>query len=495
MKVKLRLTEIGIGTRMAILTTVTILAAISAFVFVSAQVQSRQAIALVKLHTDNLGQSIEHILRFSMGENRREEIRLAIQRLSKSEDFVSISLTNHQGMVVYAAPDSLVGTQIVMTDFRCVGCHAGGLANPVAQLPDDQRFQHLPDHATAQSLIPIHAESSCITCHAHSAGETVLGFIEISLSTQYIQQELRNSHAQLILYSIIFTTLVLIILMYYRHRLISKPVKELIEGAGNVAKGNPEKIVTSGVAELRKLTTAFNEMQTKLQSSQQQLLLSEKLASVGKMAAVVAHEINNPLTGILTFTEALNENADADDVRREDYAVIRRETLRCRKIVRNLLDFTRQDKPELAPTDLMRIIQRTVESIKNQERFANIQFSLTIPELLPILLADPDQIRQVCFNLVINAAEAMPEGGIIDIVTRYIEDQHFVELCIRDTGTGIPESVLPHIFEPLYTTKERQSNGLGLSVTWSIIQQHRGKIDVTSVVGEGTTFQILLPVE
>lgn len=494
MNIKQKLTQIGIGFRLASLTTVTILTAITVFFIISTSVQRRQAIDLVSIHSANLSQSIEHILRFSMEKNRREEIRLAIHQLSQSDDIVEISLLNHQGEVIYGSPDSLVGTLISTDHYTCSGCHISDTDKPLKKLSENLRSLYQPEREMALTIMPIYSESTCFSCHNHKEGETVLGIIEIVLSTQYIKQTLKSSHLNLLLYSIAIALFVLTILMYFRRWWIIKPVRELIEGTRKVAKGDLDHIITPGVAELGELATAFNSMQTKLKSSQQQLIMSAKLASIGKLAAGVAHEINNPLTGILAFTEGLMEESAEDDGKQKDLQIIKRETLRCRKIVQNLLDFTRQDKPEFDSININVVLERTMDLVYKQALFSKMKISLILSESLPSLFVDSGQMQEVFLNLMVNAAEASPNGAIILITTRYIIGHNEVEISVKDTGPGINESVLPYIFDPFFSTKKGKTNGLGLSVVWGIIEQHRGRINVSSVIGRGTTFQIYLPV-
>lgn len=489
------LAQVGIGVRVAVLTIATILLTIAVFVTVSMMVQQRQALELIRIHTDHLSQSIEQILRFSMLENRQDEIRRAITRLSQSNNIVAISLINHRGTIIYASPDSLTGRTIARSSYECAGCHIAGSPSPLPTLSADKRFLQQPASDIARAVTPIYTESSCYSCHAHAPGETVAGIIDIAFSTHYTQQTLMTSHSLLILYSIGIATVVLLILIYFHRRWIGKPVAALIQGTQTVAGGDLGHTIAPGVAELGDLARAFNTMQSKLQSSQRQLIMSEKLASIGKMAAAVAHEINTPLTGILSFTEGLMADTDTGDPKQQDYAVIRRETLRCRKIVRNLLDFTRQEKPEPQPACIRDIIEQVVHMVDRQALFTNITIISDIPDTLPELLVDSGQLQQVFLNLLVNAAEAMPDGGTITIAARPDTHHRRITVTVRDTGTGIPESALSRIFDPFFSTKSGKTNGLGLSVAWSILEQHRGQITVESMVGKGTTFTIRLPVQ
>jgi two-component system, NtrC family, sensor kinase len=224
---------------------------------------------------------------------------------------------------------------------------------------------------------------------------------------------------------------------------------------------------------------------------QHDLVQSEKHAAVGKLAAGVAHEINNPLTGILTFAEELHDDLAEDDPAREDAAVIIRETMRCRRIVRDLLDFSRQDQPDRQLTCIGPIIDRTLGLVANQASFHDIRFRRDLEECRLRIKVDPNQIQQVLLNLIINSRDAMKGKGRIAISSGERDERVVVQ--IADRGCGISREQLERIFEPFYTTKGEQGNGLGLAVVRSIIEQHGGTIQVESTVGQGSSFSIALP--
>ncbi len=232
---------------------------------------------------------------------------------------------------------------------------------------------------------------------------------------------------------------------------------------------------------------------TRQRQLQKEVLLSERMAAVGKLAAGVAHELNNPLTGILTFAEDLLLESEEDDPCRGDYELIVNETMRCRRIVRDLLDFSRQKAPVREQTDLNTVIRRTVTMVERQASFHDVKFELGFVEGLPLVEIDPSQIQQAILNLVINARDAMDAVGRITITSRVDAVNDLVLIGVSDTGRGIPEEQVKEIFEPFFTTKGDQGNGLGLPAVLSIVQAHGGGVDVDSVVGEGTTFRLSFP--
>jgi len=226
---------------------------------------------------------------------------------------------------------------------------------------------------------------------------------------------------------------------------------------------------------------------------QEMLLQQEKLSSVGKLAAGVAHEINNPLTAVLTNSMLLLEDLSADDPMYEDLKAIADETLRCREIVRGLLEFARQDVPAKVESDLNKIVASVVSLVRKQFSFKNIAIVEDISQSLPSVNIDRDQFQQVIVNMLINAMEAIKRDGEIRVETAYSELKRTIELKITDTGNGIPEDARLKLFDPFFTTKDT-GTGLGLSISHGVVQRHGGTISFESQMGKGTTFVISLPV-
>ena len=224
---------------------------------------------------------------------------------------------------------------------------------------------------------------------------------------------------------------------------------------------------------------------------QEQLVQTEKLAALGKLAAGVAHEINNPLTGILAYAEDLVEDFPEDDIHQQDFEVIIRETLRCRDIVRNLLDFARQDKPKFETIDADKIVNQTVAMVERLPEFRDISIKVESEECIPPIRSDPHQIQQVLLNLLINACDAMKRKGNIIISTEYFRNNSTVVISVEDTGPGIPENLVDKLFEPFFSTKG--TNGLGLAVSWGIVERHGGTIEVDMAENGGSIFRIVLP--
>lgn len=277
-------------------------------------------------------------------------------------------------------------------------------------------------------------------------------------------------------------------------RLITMPIAELVEAHRRLADGDMTVHVEAyGNGELAVLARSFNQMVDTLHRTQMELLRAEKLASMGQLAAGVAHEINNPLGTILLFADVLYREMDENDPRRADIQMIIKETNRCKNIVAGLLNFARQQEVLLQDTNLHQVLDQSIEGVRHQPTFARVQIIRQYDPAIPNIQADPGQLQQVFVNLLNNAAEAMPDGGTITISTRLVDHQ-WVEVRVSDTGCGIPEEHLSRLFTPFFTTKPPgKGTGLGLSIVYGIIKMHRGQIGVESQVGKGTTFTITLP--
>jgi PAS domain S-box-containing protein len=238
------------------------------------------------------------------------------------------------------------------------------------------------------------------------------------------------------------------------------------------------------------------KMRRKLEESQAQLMQAEKIASLGRLSAGVAHEINNPLAGILIYAELLQRQVGSEGQSREFVDEIISQTMRCQQIVSRLLEFSRQSLVERTLVDLNSVIGRVVELIMHQALFHNIQIIRDLDPELPHIVGDQGQLQQVLTNLLLNAADAMRGQGTITIATRPHAQGDGVVLTFSDTGPGIPADIRSKIFEPFFTTKPvGKGTGLGLSIVYSVVRRHGGTIDVDSCPGEGTTFTIHLPLD
>ncbi len=301
---------------------------------------------------------------------------------------------------------------------------------------------------------------------------------------------------------------------------ISRPIRAMADAAKKIAEGDySQKVEVSSDDEIGFLANNFNNMVSELVGAHQELkewgetlerkveqrtaelkamqahlIQSEKLAGVGKLAAGVAHEINNPLTCVLTNSSLILADLPPDDPRREDLQTVVDETLRCRKIVKGLLDFARQTKPQKQSLDLNRVAEDVLALVRNQASFQNIAIRTELDPGIPAVLADADQMRQVVLNIILNAADAMPQGGNLRIRSCMESGSGRVMLKISDTGPGIPAEIQDKLFEPFFTTK-KTGTGLGLAIAYGIMERHKGELKLESSLGHGTTVSVILPTD
>jgi len=286
---------------------------------------------------------------------------------------------------------------------------------------------------------------------------------------------------------------------------VLQPVKHLVSASGQWAKGDLDfRVKTTGKDEIAQLTETFNVMASSLKERDEQLkeytsrqiMKSERLATLGQLAAGVAHEINNPLGAILMYTHLTLEDMKEEDVLRKNLEKAVTEASRCKNIVKGLLDFARQTEPKVEQWDVNEIIERTLGVVENQALFQNVKIAKVLCSSLPKVLMDVSQMQQVFTNIVLNAAEAMEGKGKLTVATRMAHDNEHIEVEFTDTGCGIGPEIREKMFDPFFTTKEvGRGTGLGLAVSHGIIARHRGSIEVKSEPGKGTSFIIRLPLK
>ncbi len=316
--------------------------------------------------------------------------------------------------------------------------------------------------------------------------------------------------------------LLVLLLSFFITTGIIRPLREMVGATRKIAEGDLSlELPITSKDEIGQLAESFNHMLVRLKQARQeledygrvleekveersqqlrkiqaQLMQSEKLASLGRLASGVAHEINSPLTGILTFSHLLMRRLKDNPELQKELELIVRETTRVSIIVRGLLDFARESRPQKRPCNINELILHTLSLVERQSVFQNIRIAKNLDPQVPILLLDANQIQQVFMNILLNAADAMATGGTLTISSSQVPGDSFVQVKFSDAGCGIPEENINRIFDPFFTTKaDKKGTGLGLAVSYGIIDRHRGRIEVQSEIDRGTTFTIQLPVE
>ena len=347
----------------------------------------------------------------------------------------------------------------------------------------------------------------------------VIGILYVGILEQPYR-DLKRDVVRTLLTITFLGVLLVLLLSYTITGSITRPLKRIVAVAQKVANGDlSQEVAISSRDEMGYVATSINQMVKKLKNAreelqqcvsrseheveqrtkelkeaQDQILRSERLAALGRLAAGVAHEMNNPLSGILLLTQSMLKRCRDDPSVQEDLETVEHAIIRCARIVRSLLDFARETKPKKAPAQINDVIENTLKLVENQVGFHNIHIVKDLNPALPVLNLDENQIQQVLMNMVINAADAMPEGGTLAIKSKFSSENDSVEITIEDSGCGIPKEVIDRIYDPFFTTKEqKRGTGLGLAVSYGIIKKHQGSILVESEVGKGTIFTIRLP--
>jgi len=460
---------------------------------------NEELVALLTRNAHQLGETIKSSTHYDMLENRREGLHRQIRTMGtlQGEGIRKVRLFNKEGRIMFSSDSAEIGTAVDKRGEACYACHAEG--KPLERLDINARariFKDVDGSRVLGIINPIPNETSCYTadCHAHSAQQSVLGVLDVNVSLADADREMAHGRRVMVELAALAILCSSFIIWWLNRKLVVRPVEALVEGVRRVAGGDfSTSIRVEGHHELGHLAEAFNSMTRKITETQAQLAQADKLASVGRLAAGIAHEINNPLTGVLTYASLLAKRLPPEDSSREDVEVIIRETKRCRSIIKELLDFARPTPPARRATDLNEVIRHSLAVVMNQLSLNRINLALDLGEALPDAYADGNQIQQVIVNLILNAADAVEPGkGQIRLVTRAL-DPGFVEFRIEDNGSGIQPEDLPHLFEPFFSTKGNRGTGLGLAVSWGIVESHAGTIEVQSEPGKGTGFSIRIP--
>ena len=461
--------------------------------------------------------------------NDRNGLYEMMANMADQPGIVRVRILNSEGVISYSTLPSEVGGTVNKDAEACYACHEQ--SKPLARLQRSDRFRtyHSGDSRVLGVITPIENQAACsnAACHAHPASVQILGVLDTNLSLDKVDASLAEERDDMLAYTGIALLLVVFLSGLFIWIVVRNPLRTLKAGTERVATGELGfQIPVRSNDEIGDLAESFNSMSGRLLLAQQEItawartledrveektrelkqahqhmLQVEKMATIGKMAAVVAHEINNPLSGILTYSRVVKrwiQNNFSAAPRSEEMTgsldLIASESKRCGELVKNLLSFSRVTPMNLEWCELNQVIDRCIRLVQHKMDMATIQLNLSLGDELPHVRCDPNQIEQVVLAMVINAIDALPQGGNLWITTRQ-SSSTTVELIIRDDGVGITDEHLVHIFEPFYTTKEAGGSGLGLAISQNIVERHGGSIAVNSKVGQGTTFTILLPVD
>lgn len=416
--------KIGIKLIVAVGLSAALIIGLAAYFYIS--FQEKLLLAEVERHINQLSETVKNSTRYDMLSNRRLHITNIIHFIGEEPGIPSIRIMNKEGVITYSADTSTIGNMVDKNAEACYVCHTAN--QPLERLDIKQRsriYRPFPDSSRVMGLInPIYNEPSCweADCHVHPKEQVVLGVLDITICLDPIDQKIHTAKINSIAMTAIAILLLSAILGYLVKNLLDKPIQALVKATQNVASGNLNYSIdiTSG-DELGMLARSFNNMTKKLAEARIQLFQSDKMASLGRLAAGVAHEINNPLTGILTYSSFLLKRFKHDDETAKDLEVIVRETKRSREIVKGLLDFARQSIPKKNESNINEIIDRAVAVVENQLILNKIKLIKELEDKLPHAVIDANQIQQVFVNLIVNASQAIEKDeGVVKISTHLI---------------------------------------------------------------------------
>ncbi|MFH1337036.1 MAG: ATP-binding protein [Candidatus Zixiibacteriota bacterium] len=469
-----------------------------------------EQVELAALRTTDL---IKQSIHYSMLINRKEDIRQIFKNFSQMPGFEVIRIYDKKGNIIFTTREEERLSKVSINSEACQMCHR--YPEPLKALATKQRHRIIPTaegHRLLALINPIENEPACYGsgCHLHPDEKFILGVLDVQMSLATVDADIARSRRQTILASVILAGSVLLVTGFLVWSLIRAPVRRLTEGTKAIARGNLDYTIPfQRKDEIGELANSFNSMTAELKKAREELgsiqahmIQMEKMASVGKLSATVAHELNNPLSGILTYARLLEKRLASPNLTKaqissmkKDIFMIAEESKRCGNIVNNLLLFSRRQMAEFSIVDLCALLDRCVQLVRHHLRLNNIELSKAYEKKAAEVMGDKEQIQQAILAILLNAIEAMPEGGSLSLKTSLDSDGKRVKVRVCDTGVGISAGDLPHIFEPFFTTKkEGKGVGLGLSVCYGIIERHDGKIDVESTVGKGSAFTIDLPV-
>ncbi len=467
---------------------------------------------------------------YYMLRNDREGLYHSIQTMADEPGMVKVRIFDQEGRIGYSTDLAEVNHVLDKKAEACYGCH--NQSQPLARLNRPDRFRIYRGDGGQRVLgiiTPIENRPSCSNadCHAHPASQQVLGVLDTDLSLAKTDTQLAGSSALMLYYTAAALLIVTVLSFLFVWQVVGEPIRALKQGTEHLAQGElGHQIEVESQDEVGDLANSFNSMSLQLRAANEEIvtwartledrveqktkelqrahdhvLHVEKMASLGKMAAVVAHEVNNPLSGILTYAKLLRKWVGTGQTQNEkrDEAMqclelIAAESRRCGDLIKNLLTLSRTAPMNVQSTDLNAVIDRSLLLVRHQLELVGVELQLNLAKDLPLIHCDPAQIEQVLLALIMNASDAMPRGGTLWIETRLSSDSTEIRIQVRDDGAGIAPDVLPHIFEPFLTTKESgRGVGLGLAISRGIVERHNGRIEVESEVGRGTTFTVTLP--
>jgi two-component system NtrC family sensor kinase len=487
---------------------------------------------VISTHVTQIAETIAASTRYTMLVNKRDVAEKIIDDIAKQKNIVRVRVLSNDGTIIHSKKHSETGYSVDKDEEPCVQCHSAN--PPLKDVPAGQRWKVIEGEDGRRMMSGMQAirnEPSCssASCHEHPISQTVLGVVDVAYSLDEIDQSLRGYAVQFIGTTLLCILGLSIGVAFMLQRLVYVPLNDLDGAAQRISAGELEQhIPVRSSDDFGRVAGSFNTMtaalhesrlqmdelvqslETKVQERTRELLAARaevaqgvKLAAIGVLASGIAHELNNPLTGVLTFTSLMRKKVANGSEDAEDLDLVIRETKRCASIIKRLLDFAREKAPTSGYYKINQVVDDTVRMVDKPASLQQVRIVCDLGEDLPSIWGDADLIKQVVMNLLVNAQQAIEGSGVVTVRTRLYTDatddavpHETVKLSVSDTGCGIPAANLERIFDPFFTSKEvGKGTGLGLSVSYGIVRTHGGRITVESTLGEGSTFHVFLPVD
>ena len=491
----------------------------------------REYLAYVRIGAAQYSDLITKATHDGMLLHRLDEVQETLERLVSSDAVEAIRIYDKDGAIVLSGHGEEIGAIVATGSPTCNSCHSAGSVRSEASLERSSLAQSPAKREVFRHLSVIANEASCAGagCHAGPQEVRILGVLDVEMSMQPMQAALRAEQRRIVGTAAALMLIIGLGSAAYVRRVVRKPVRRLLEGTQRIAGGDLQtRIEVRGNHELSQLGRSFNKMAgelsqarqelqswsqrleekvaaktDELQRIQQQVLQMEKMASLGKLSATVAHELNNPLSGMLNYTRLVQREMKTQPLTADAQADVSRflermqaECVRCGRIVSDLLLFARGHGARMGPANLREIVDHSLTLVDHHLQIHNVELRSRQFDGDDRFVGDGDQLQQALVALLVNAVEAMSADDAHERslqVTLY-GDADSVGFDVCDTGVGIAPDVLPHIFEPFFSTKGDTSGvGLGLAVVYGIVQRHAGTIQVNSELGRGTCVRVRLP--
>ncbi len=520
--------NMSLGVKLYISIFLVMFVGLSIFTVIDITNQRTNLMNLVEVSALRNTDLIKNSIHYSMLINRKGDIEEIFKYLGELEGIGVIRLYDKSGKIIYTTKPKEKFKQVSISSDVCQVCHRSSVPLKILEVKERTRITVAPDGCRIFSMIaPIKNETSCLgtSCHVPTTEKAILGVLDVQMCLKKVDKNLAENQNYTIISSAVLVLAVLFVTGILIWILIRKPIYRLSEATKEIASGNLNfNIPMQRNDEIGQLAHSFNIMVQELNKAQNEikkwsntlelkvdektkelerihthLIHVEKMASLGKLSATVAHELNNPLAGILTYVRLTQKRLDKSDITPEkieaiqgDLNIVSEEIIRCGNIVRNLLLFSKRKVGDFTFNNISELLENCLKLIQHHLLLKSISLEQSVFDKSIEIKCDREQIQQAVLAILMNAIEAMPGGGTLTVGVDSSGSNCII--TIKDTGEGISDDHLPHIFEPFYTSKkEGKGVGLGLSIAYGIIERHKGSIDIKTEIEKGTTFVITIP--